>query len=621
MASGFSDQELADIRVQFDHFDADRNGHIDAKEIGAVLKSLNEDVPAYKIRDMIKEVDIDENGTVEFGEFIEMYKKVRSSKKSFRLAETADKAKNLVTVKGLSEASAEGTQHSFSEEEKIAFVDWINYQLEKDQDLITRALLPVKEDGDGLFTAVHDGLILCKLINTSVPGTVDERAINKGKLNTFTINENQTLALNSASAIGCNIVNIGPQDIMEGRPHLVLGLLWQVIKIGLFAKISIQNCPGLACLLHDGETIQDLLALSPEEILLRWFNYQLEQANHPRRVQNFGGDIKDSVCYTVLLNQIAPEESGVDLTPLQEQDVEKRAEKMLQQADKMGCKKFVRPKDVVKGNARLNLAFVANLFNTYPCLKPKDDGLPDFDLGNYEETREEKTFRNWMNSLGVSPFVNSLYQDLKDGLILLQLLDKVQPGIVNWDKVNKAESFKKMGGNMKKLENCNYAIQLAHQMKFSLVGIDGKDINDGTKTLTLAVVWQLMRAYTLSVLQKLAGSSKPISDAEIVEWVNTSLAAGGKTTSISSFKDPSIANSLPVLDLVDTIKPGSINYELVNKGTGEEDLKQNAKYAISMCRKVGARVYALPEDLVEVNQKMCMTVFACLMARAKQGKK
>lgn len=72
-----------------------------------------------------------------------------------------------------------------------------------------------------------------KLINTSVPGTVDERAINKGKLNTFTINENQTLALNSASAIGCNIVNIGPQDIMEGRPHLVLGLLWQVIKVCL----------------------------------------------------------------------------------------------------------------------------------------------------------------------------------------------------------------------------------------------------------------------------------------------------------------------------------------------------------------------------------------------------
>lgn len=34
-----------------------------------------------------------------------------------------------------------------------------------------------------------------------------------------------------------------------------------------------------------------------------------------------------------------------------------------------------------------------------------------------------------------------------------------------------------------------------------------------------------------------------------------------------------------------------------------------------MSRKIGTRVYALPEDLVEVKPKMVMTVFACLMAR------
>ena len=34
-----------------------------------------------------------------------------------------------------------------------------------------------------------------------------------------------------------------------------------------------------------------------------------------------------------------------------------------------------------------------------------------------------------------------------------------------------------------------------------------------------------------------------------------------------------------------------------------------------MARKIGARIYALPEDIVEVKQKMVMTVFACLMAR------
>lgn len=41
----------------------------------------------------------------------------------------------------------------------------------------------------------------------------------------------------------------------------------------------------------------------------------------------------------------------------------------------------------------------------------------------------------------------------------------------------------------------------------------------------------------------------------------------------------------------------------------------NAKYAISIARKIGARIYALPEDIAEVKQKMVMTVFACLMAR------
>jgi len=89
-----------------------------------------------------------------------MYEKVKSQKKGFKLAETAEKAKNIVTVGGMSAASAEGTSHSFSEEEKLAFVDWINFQLAEDPDLITKNALPIAEDGDGLFKAVHDGIVL-----------------------------------------------------------------------------------------------------------------------------------------------------------------------------------------------------------------------------------------------------------------------------------------------------------------------------------------------------------------------------------------------------------------------------------------------------------------------------
>lgn len=52
------------------------------------------------------------------------------------------------------------------------------------------------------------------------------------------------MALNSASAIGCHVVNIGAEDLKEGKPYLVLGLLWQVIKIGLFADIELSRNEG-----------------------------------------------------------------------------------------------------------------------------------------------------------------------------------------------------------------------------------------------------------------------------------------------------------------------------------------------------------------------------------------
>ena len=69
------------------------------------------------------------------------------------------------------------------------------------------------------------------MINLSAPTTIDERAINKGKLNAFLIHENQLLVVNSAGAIGCTVVNIGAEDLVKGKSHLMLGLLWQIIRV------------------------------------------------------------------------------------------------------------------------------------------------------------------------------------------------------------------------------------------------------------------------------------------------------------------------------------------------------------------------------------------------------
>jgi plastin-3 len=294
-------------------------------------------------------------------------------------------------------------------------------------------------------------------------------------------------------------------------------------------------------------------------------------------------------------------------------DLSDRAEKMLVEADKIGCRSFVSPNDIVTGNYKLNLAFVANMFNMYPGLEQTDD----FDMMEvHQETREEKMYRNWMNSMGVSPFVHHLYNDLTDGLIIFQLYDIIRPGIVDWKRV--IQKFNRMRKLMEKIENCNYAVELGKQIKFSLVGIGGKDIYDGNETLTLGLVWQLMKAYTLSLLSKLAGSDDghPIVESEIVSWANNKLAAGGKSSRITGFNDPVIGDGIVVIDLIDCLKSGSANYERdVKEPNSEANRLDNAKYAISLARKIGARVYALPEDIVEVKSKMVMTVFACLMIR------
>ena len=146
------------------------------------------------------------------------------------------------------------------------------------------------------------------------------------------------------------------------------------------------------------------------------------QAGSDRRIRNFHDDIKDSEIYTELINQIAPREAGVNKEAMTRQDLLERAEVMLDQADKIQSRAFVTAKDVVKGQEKLNLAFVANLFNNFPALDPpKEEYIEAIEESSIQETREEKMYRNWMNSLGVNPTVNYLYSDLCDGLIIFQV--------------------------------------------------------------------------------------------------------------------------------------------------------------------------------------------------------
>jgi plastin-3 len=608
--------QIEDMRKVFESIDNDGNGTIDLKELGRALEVCGIKIPGYELRDMVASCDTgDRDDAIDIEEFKDMYTQLKV-KYDFKgqmqkLISPVDKKEEVVVKK----KDDDFIKHTVRVEEQIAFTNWMTMSFKDDQDCVS--YFPFKDDGSDLYKKCQDGILYLKLINLSQPGTVHEQAINKPtsrqqELSVFQCHENLTLAIRSAQSIGCSVVNIGPDDLYEGegREHIVLGLVWQVIRIGLLSAINLVQHKELVCLLEDGETMEELMQLSPEQILIRWVNYHLRQSGCGRVVTNFSADIRDSVAYVHLLHQIAPPDAGVDTSPLTTEDLTSRAELMLREADKMKCRVFLSPSQVVKGNYNLNLAFVAYLFNRYPALS-----LPTETVEIVDETREEKTYRNWMNSLAVSPRVNHLYTDLIDGLIIFQLYDVIQPGIVQWKRVVRQFNTRRIV--MEMIGNCNYAVELGREKcKFSLVGMDGSNIYEGNKTYILALLWQLMRAYTLSLLNKikqLDQSSDNKIDKEIIAWANNKLKSGGKQVQISGFNDRKISDARPIIDLIDSIQPSSINYQIIKSTGSEQDKLDNAKYAISVARKLGARIYALAEDIVEVKSKMLMTIFACLM--------
>lgn len=64
-----------DLRDAFQLFDTDCNGYISKRELTFVLTSLGEQITDAAVENMIKEVDLDGDGRVNYEEFLRIMKK------------------------------------------------------------------------------------------------------------------------------------------------------------------------------------------------------------------------------------------------------------------------------------------------------------------------------------------------------------------------------------------------------------------------------------------------------------------------------------------------------------------------------------------------------------------
>ncbi|KAH0659890.1 hypothetical protein KY289_028638 [Solanum tuberosum] len=601
----FTQVELRRLKSHFNAMKRENGGLMlaDLSSKMARIKHVGENLTEQEresfLRDSYKSLEED----VDFELFLQIYLKIQAHAAA-RMGNTAKSSSAFV------KSATSTLLHTISESEKASYVAHINSYLADDEFL--KKYLPIDPSTNDLFEVSKDGVLICKLINVAVPGTIDERAINmKRMLNPWERNENHTLCLNSAKAIGCTLVNIGTQDFIEGRRHLVLGVISQIIKIQLLADLNLKKTPQLLELVDDNKDAEELMSLPPEKILLRWMNFQLKKAKYEKIVTNFSSDIKDAEAYAHLLNVLAPE--YINPTTLTVKDHLERAKFVLEHAGRMGCKRYLTAKDIVEGSPNLNLAFVAHIFQHRNGLSTQTKQISFLEISPDEAqmSREERAFRFWINSLGNSSYIDNVFEDLRNGWLLLETLDKVSPGIVNWKIATKPPI--KMP--FRKVENCNQVVKIGKQLKFSLVNIAGNDIVQGNKKLILAYLWQLMRCNMLQLLKNLRfhSNGKEITDADILEWSNSKVKNSGSKSRMASFKDKSLSDGIFFLELLSAVHPRAVNWSLVTKGETEEQKKMNATYIISIARKLGCSIFLLPEDLIEVNQKMMLTLTASIM--------
>lgn len=122
----------------------------------------------------------------------------------------------------------------------------------------------------------------------------------------------------------------------------------------------------------------------------------------------------------------------------------------------------------------------------------------------------------------------------------------------------------------------------------------------------------MMRKHTLQVI----GNKK---ESDLIEWGNSVCDPEHK---IESFNSKSLSTSIYFFDILKSIEPRAINWDIVHKEPKDDAEKEsNAKYVISVARKLDALVFIVWEDITDVKKRMMLLFLSSLYDLAHKYKK
>ena len=181
---------------------------------------------------MFVKYDRNDDSVIDFMEFLDMFSSIKEEQK---FGETEDHAKgSAATVAG-----TVGT-HTYLFEELNVCTRVFNKVLADDEFVKDR--MPMSVNSEDLFHGMSDGMMLIRLLDQIDPDCIDMRTVNKGaNLNIYKVRENINLALTTAKG-KIKLIGIEASTFLEKKPHMLLGVCWQLARQLQTATISLREC-------------------------------------------------------------------------------------------------------------------------------------------------------------------------------------------------------------------------------------------------------------------------------------------------------------------------------------------------------------------------------------------
>ena len=281
------------------------------------------------------------------------------------------------------------------------------------------------ETKEDVFKKLKDGVVLSELENLADKNLINEDEIKTGdELSDEDKKTNVEKVVEAADKLGCP-TKLKPSDVLRGKKKKDQDLVGDVLERVMVPPETIRNHPDSDDLVKEGETKDDLAKGPVDDFLKRWVNKHLKAAGHEKEIENFGDDVKDGEVYTVLLNNIAPEDC--DKSPLDETDTTQRLQKVLDNARKIGVDLAASPEGLASGKEELVRLFVGEIYNAFTNPYNVNEKECYCKMVNDLLAEDEELKKK----LPIVPESNEFFKKIKGCLILAKLVNPAVPGTVD----------------------------------------------------------------------------------------------------------------------------------------------------------------------------------------------